>query len=148
MKVDTSDYDSSQYDYTAYWKPREYEDKAETLALTKILPSSGESILDAGGGFGRHIPLYSKRFTRCVLLDLSQAQLDKARVSLRSANIGNVTCVQGDAYNLPMKKESFELKTKDGEPYDIPPEGSLGLLALGAKGLIAWRNKRDSKIPE
>ena len=26
--------------------------------------------------------------------------------------------------------------------YDIPAEGSLGLLALGARGVIAWREKR------
>lgn len=25
----------------------------------------------------------------------------------------------------------------------IPKEGSLGLLALGAKGLLMWRKKRD-----
>ena len=29
-----------------------------------------------------------------------------------------------------------------GQPYEIPFEGSLGLLALGAVGLKAWRNKR------
>lgn len=34
------------------------------------------------------------------------------------------------------------IKTKDGEPFKVPPEGSLGLLALGYKGLLAWRNAR------
>lgn len=34
------------------------------------------------------------------------------------------------------------IKTKDGELFKIPPEGSLGLLALGYKGLIAWRHAR------
>jgi len=29
-------------------------------------------------------------------------------------------------------------------PYDIPPEGSLGLLALGSAGLEAWRKKRTA----
>jgi len=27
-------------------------------------------------------------------------------------------------------------------PFDIPAEGMLGLLALGAEGLVAWREKR------
>ena len=36
----------------------------------------------------------------------------------------------------------IELKTKDGELFNIPVEGSLGLLALGYVGLIAWRKKR------
>lgn len=34
------------------------------------------------------------------------------------------------------------ITTKEGTPIDVPPEGSLGLLALGYKGLIAWRNAR------
>ena len=34
------------------------------------------------------------------------------------------------------------LRTKDGEDFDIPEEGSLGLLALGYVGLMAWRQKR------
>ena len=27
-------------------------------------------------------------------------------------------------------------------PYEIPVEGSLGLLAVGYRGLLAWREKR------
>lgn len=30
------------------------------------------------------------------------------------------------------------------QPYTIPPEGSLGLLALGAKGIDLWRKTRDA----
>jgi hypothetical protein len=29
-------------------------------------------------------------------------------------------------------------------PYEIPVEGSLGLLAVGYRGLLAWREKRDA----
>lgn len=35
-----------------------------------------------------------------------------------------------------------ELKTPDGKAYEIPVEGSLGLLALGYVGLMAWRAKK------
>lgn len=34
------------------------------------------------------------------------------------------------------------ITTKEGELFKVPPEGSLGLLALGYKGLIAWRQAR------
>jgi hypothetical protein len=34
------------------------------------------------------------------------------------------------------------LKTETGEAYDIPVEGSLGLLALGYAGVMLWREKR------
>ena len=42
--------------------------------------------------------------------------------------------------NQAIKKKS--LQTIDGLPIEIPKEGSLGLLALGYQGLVAWRNKR------
>ena len=34
------------------------------------------------------------------------------------------------------------LQTEDGQPYEIPLEGSLGLLAHGYVGLMAWRQKK------
>ena len=45
-----------------------------------------------------------------------------------------------------MKKKSnhIEFKTEHGKKYDIPEEGSLGLLALGHVGLMAWREKRGA----
>lgn len=33
-----------------------------------------------------------------------------------------------------------------GEKFEIPPEGTLGLLAYGATGLRAWRKVRDEYI--
>jgi len=36
--------------------------------------------------------------------------------------------------------------TADAQPYEIPEEGSLGLLALGYRGLIAWRSKRAERM--
>jgi len=38
--------------------------------------------------------------------------------------------------------QKLVITTQDGKPFKIPPEGSLGLLALGYKGLIAWRQVR------
>lgn len=39
-------------------------------------------------------------------------------------------------------KEIPIIKDENGKPFDIPVDGSLGLLALGHLGLMAWRNKR------
>lgn len=33
--------------------------------------------------------------------------------------------------------------TKNVIPFEIPPDGSLGLLALGHVGIKAWRTKRE-----
>jgi hypothetical protein len=37
-----------------------------------------------------------------------------------------------------------ELRGPDGQPLAVPPEGSLGLLALGWVGLRLWRDARTA----
>lgn len=41
-------------------------------------------------------------------------------------------------------KKNTTKKTSKALPYDIPVEGSLGLLALGARGVIEWRKVRQA----
>ena len=36
-----------------------------------------------------------------------------------------------------------EFLNEEGATYDIPVEGSLGLLALGYSGIMIWREKRQ-----
>ena len=38
-----------------------------------------------------------------------------------------------------MKKENNDPKPQKELIYEVPPGGSLGLLALGYRGLLAWR---------
>ncbi len=38
--------------------------------------------------------------------------------------------------------DKTKLISPEGEQMDIPPEGALGLLALGAVGLKIWRQAR------
>lgn len=45
-----------------------------------------------------------------------------------------------------MVSGSDHIYTKEGKPFDVPEGGSLGLLALGYKGLIAWRAKRAKTV--
>ena len=43
------------------------------------------------------------------------------------------------------KKTEKQITTKDTKlPFDIPVEGSLGLLALGAVGIIEWKKVRNA----
>jgi hypothetical protein len=46
--------------------------------------------------------------------------------------------------NNSKSNERNELKilTKEGKEFEAPVEGSLGLLALGAVGIQAWRKKQ------
>lgn len=52
-----------------------------------------------------------------------------------------------------MMKNQEQEGTKPSQPVlvpgaviEIPVEGALGLLALGARGLMAWRQKRDEVL--
>jgi hypothetical protein len=42
----------------------------------------------------------------------------------------------------PTNQPPLIFHTEDGQPFDIPADGMLGLLALGAVGVKAWREKR------
>ena len=42
------------------------------------------------------------------------------------------------------REKSQSLKTMDGADFEVPVEVSLGLLALGYRGLVAWRSKKIS----
>jgi len=40
------------------------------------------------------------------------------------------------------ERNELKILTKDGKEFEVPVEGSLGLLALGAVGIQAWRKKQ------
>ncbi len=47
-----------------------------------------------------------------------------------------------------MSNTYFRFKAENGKPFEIPIEGSLGLLAYGYIGIMLWREKRQGNIPE
>ncbi len=50
---------------------------------------------------------------------------------------------QSEIEILKMYSADFDINAKSGQAFELTPSGSLGLLALGYKGLIAWRKKRN-----
>jgi hypothetical protein len=46
----------------------------------------------------------------------------------------------------PSSANPFGIVGPDGKPIEIPAEGSLGLLAVGYRGLMAWRQKRKEVL--
>ena len=40
------------------------------------------------------------------------------------------------------ERNELKILTKDGKEFEVPVEGSLGLLALGTVGIQAWRKKQ------
>jgi len=100
------DYEGSDYQ-TSFWEEggRAYEDKAEEIALKRLLPKSGKLLLEIGAGAGRNTPRY-KGYERIVLLDYSRTQLQQAQERLGTDE--RYIYVAADAYKLPFVDGLFD----------------------------------------
>jgi ubiquinone/menaquinone biosynthesis C-methylase UbiE/uncharacterized protein YbaR (Trm112 family) len=108
-KPPVCDYEGSDYQ-ASFWGSgeREYEDRAEAIALKRLLPRSGGLLLELGAGAGRNTSRYTG-FERIVLLDYSRSQLQQAQSLLgRSPRF---TYVAADIYRLPFVDGLFEAAT-------------------------------------
>jgi ubiquinone/menaquinone biosynthesis C-methylase UbiE len=102
-------YEGSDYQQS-FWEQggREYEDRAEAIALKRLLPKSGRLMLELGAGAGRNTPRYSG-FERVVLLDYSTTQLAQAQEKL--ARTDKYIYVAADIYRLPFQDRLFDSAT-------------------------------------
>jgi ubiquinone/menaquinone biosynthesis C-methylase UbiE len=108
-------YEGSDYQQS-FWEQggREYEDRAEAIALKRMLPENGKLMLELGAGAGRNTPRYAG-FERIVLLDYSTTQLAQAQEKLgRSDPLGTAPkyiFVAADIYRLPFRNSQFDAAT-------------------------------------
>jgi ubiquinone/menaquinone biosynthesis C-methylase UbiE len=102
-------YEGSDYQQS-FWEQggREYEDRAEAIALKKMLPKSGKLILELGAGAGRNTARYAG-FERVVLLDYSTTQLAQAQQKLGRTD--QYIYVAADIYRLPFRDHQFDAAT-------------------------------------
>ncbi len=102
-------YEGSDYQQS-FWEQggREYEDRAEAIALKRLLPKDGRLMLELGAGAGRNTPRYAG-FERIVLLDYSTTQL--AQAQQRLGRTGRHIYVAADAYRLPFRDGVFDAAT-------------------------------------
>lgn len=101
------DYTDSDYQ-TSFWEQggRAYEDRAEAVALRRLLPpAGGQRLLELGAGAGRNTPRYAG-YGHIVLLDYSETQLQQARQRLGDSD--RYTYVAADIYRLPFMPGSFD----------------------------------------
>jgi ubiquinone/menaquinone biosynthesis C-methylase UbiE/Zn finger protein HypA/HybF involved in hydrogenase expression len=105
-----SDYQQSFWDQGG----REYEDRAEAIALKRLLPANGKLMLELGAGAGRNTPRYAG-FEHVVVLDYSTTQLAQAREKLGSASpqtaLPKYIYVAADIYRLPFRDHQFDAAT-------------------------------------
>jgi len=100
------DYEGSDYQ-TSFWDQggRKYEDRTETIALKRLLPQSGQLMLELGAGAGRNTARYAG-YERIVLLDYSTTQLQQAQARLGKSE--RYTFVAADVYRLPFVEGLFD----------------------------------------
>ncbi|MDR0848890.1 MAG: class I SAM-dependent methyltransferase [Propionibacteriaceae bacterium] len=100
--------DYTNYDYKKiFWEDgdREYEDKADRLAISRLLPAKAGVFVDVAGGYGRLADEYLNRgYTKVVVFDYSATLLEQAKELRGDA----VTTVQGDIYDLPFEAGSVD----------------------------------------
>ncbi len=99
-------YDGSDYQ-TSFWDQggRAYEDRAESIALQRLLPKSGQLMLEIGAGAGRNTPRYVG-YEHIVLLDYSTTQLQQAQARLGQSD--RYIYVAADVYRLPFVNGLFD----------------------------------------
>ena len=93
------DYEGSDY-RTRFWQNqgRDYEDRVERVALRRLMPPAGRTLLDVGAGFGRLADEY-RGYERVVLFDYSRSLLREAQDHLR--HDPRYLYVAGNWYDLP-----------------------------------------------
>lgn len=107
--MDISDYDKFGYDYSTYWKNREYENISEHIILEKVFERipSGTWFLDIGGSYGRLADTYSKRFKHPIILDYSLQTLINNKEVLKE-KYPNIILIAANAYKLPFVDSSID----------------------------------------
>lgn len=100
------DYEGSNY-RTRFWENqgRDYEDRVERIALRRLMPAGGETLIDVGAGFGRLASEFDG-YQRVVLFDYSRTLLREAQERL--GDDPRFLFVAGDWYQMPFVDGLFE----------------------------------------
>jgi len=141
------DYEGSKYS-TEFWTPaREYEDRAERIALKAMLPPTGQRLIEIGAGAGRLAGLYLG-YGEIVLMDYARSTLLEARQ--RWGHDPRFTFVAADVYRLPFTDAAFDTGVMVRVMHhlvDVPKAlGSIAAtLRSGGTFVVEFANKRNLK---
>jgi SAM-dependent methyltransferase len=100
------DYEGSDYQ-TRFWQGqgRDYEDRAERIALRRLLPARGRRLIDIGAGFGRLASEF-RGYEQVVLFDYSRSLLRQAQTHL--GHDPRFVFVAGSWYQMPFVDGVFD----------------------------------------
>jgi ubiquinone/menaquinone biosynthesis C-methylase UbiE len=141
------DYEGHDY-RTRFWgQGREYEDRAERIALRRLLPPHGQRLAEIGAGFGRLADLYDG-YQQVILLDPARSLLLEARETLRDDD--RFLFVRGDANNLPLADQACDTLVMVRVMHHLPEVGRAmselaRSLCRGGTLVYEYANKRNLK---
>ncbi len=100
------DYEGSDY-RTRFWQNqnRAYEDQVERVALRRLIPPAGDTLIEIGAGYGRLASEYTG-YQRVVLFDYSRSLLREAQEQWGSDP--RFIYVAGNWYKMPFVDGLFE----------------------------------------
>ncbi len=141
-------YEGSDYQ-TSFWEQgrRVYEDRAEAIALQRLLPAGGDLLLELGAGAGRNTPRYIG-FKQIVLLDYSLTQLKQAMQ--RMGGNQRYIYVAADIYKLPFVEGLFDAATMIRTLHHMAePQAALKQvrrsMQSGGSFILEYANKQNLK---
>ncbi len=141
-------YEGSDYQQS-FWDEggRAYEDATEAIALKRMLPKSGNLMLELGAGAGRNTPRYHA-YQRVVLVDYSRTQLEQA--VKRLGENPRYVFVAADVYRLPFVDGLFDGATMIRVLHHMQqPQQALAAIRRtmreDATFILEFANKRNIK---
>ena len=99
------DYEGSKYSTEFWTAAREYEDRAERIAIQALLPLRGSRLIDIGAGAGRLGDLYLG-YDEVILMDYARSTIVEARD--RWGHDPRFKFVAADLYALPFVDGVFD----------------------------------------
>jgi SAM-dependent methyltransferase len=142
------DYEGTSY-RARFWdgQGREYEDLAERIALSGLLPPNGRRIVEIGAGFGRLAALY-EGYEQVVLLDYAVSGLREAQERLGTS--GRFVYVAADVYRLPLAPGTCDTAVTVRVLHhleDVPAalRSIAAVLRSGGTYVLEYANKRNLK---
>jgi len=143
------DYEGSTYE-ADFWvgQNRDYEDRVERIALRRLLPPTGHTLIDIGAGFGRLADLYGG-YERVILVDYSRSLLRQAQARLGKHNPKYVY-VAANVYHLPFVEavaDALVMVRVIHHLTDVPTALAELARILRSQGrfVLEFANKRNTK---
>jgi SAM-dependent methyltransferase len=146
------DYEGSDY-RTRFWagQGRTYEDQVERIALRRLMPPTGETLIEIGAGFGRLADEY-QGYQTVVLFDYSRSLLREAQSHLADLDPTGTRFkyVAGNWYTLPFVSGLFDTMVQVRTLHhaaDVPTlfDQLARIARPGGRFVLEFANKQNLK---